>query len=179
METEPRWTVEQLVELSQGFISHSGSKRVRWNPNPRLIRYYASLGLLDRPFGVRGHTVYYGPRHLLQLLAVKALQSEGEPLGLIQQRLQGMSDEGLRSFAQLPPDWNTQAPEQTRPDFWKLRPQNDTVTPDFPIQGLTLAPGVILLLDTNTYSQVDQANLRAAAAPLLAALQAASRPTQK
>lgn len=175
METETRWTVQELVELSQSYRSHTGSKRVRWNPNPRLIRYYTSLGLLDRPFGVRGQTVYYGPRHLLQLLAIKALQSEGEPLGLIQERLQGMPDEALRSFAGVSQDAFPPRPSgapESRNEFWRLRPQNDSVKQqDLPIQGLTLAPGVTLLIDRTTHTHIDVAKLLQAAKPLLAALQ--------
>jgi DNA-binding transcriptional MerR regulator len=175
---EARWTVEELVNLSQTYISHTGSRRVRWNPNPRLIRYYTSLGLLDRPFGVRGHTVYYGRRHLLQLLAIKALQSEGEPLAAIQERLQGLPDADLRSFAQLPDDWQTPQPEATRDDFWRLAPStNDSGKQDLPLQGVTLAPGVILLLDTSTHTNIDLASLKSAAQPLISALRKAREET--
>lgn len=81
-------------------------------PDGRTLRYYATLGLLDRPAEVRGRRAYYGPRHLLQAVAVKALQAEGLPLQEIQHRLAGRSDEELRQL--------TARPAATR--FWRTAP---------------------------------------------------------
>src|SRR4051812_31134874 len=78
------------------------SGRVREVPDIRTIRYYTTLGLLDRPSEMRGRTAYYGPRHLLQLVAIKRLQAEGLPLVEVQQRLAKASDENLERYAQLP-----------------------------------------------------------------------------
>ena len=45
--------------------------QVRDVPDRRTIRYYTTLGLLDRPAEMRGRTALYGQRHLLQLVAVE------------------------------------------------------------------------------------------------------------
>src|SRR5690348_15034744 len=50
------------------------SARVRDVPDVRTIRYYTTLGLIDRPAALRGRTALYGRRHLLQLVAIKRLQ---------------------------------------------------------------------------------------------------------
>lgn len=180
---EQRWTVQEIADLSRRFLCEEGSsRRVRWEPTPRLVRYYTTLGLVDRPFGVRGHTVYYGPRHLLQLLAIKALQLAGEPLSAIQERLQGLPDSMLQRLAGLSEDWMAAVEvEEERAEFWLERPQYDTVKPDdselqFPIQGLTLAPGVTLLLDRKRYQQIDLNRLLAATAALRAVLEEWEEP---
>jgi DNA-binding transcriptional MerR regulator len=71
-------------------------------PDGRTLRYYATLGLLDRPIEVRGRRAYYGERHVLQAVAIKALQAQGIALGEIQQRLTGRSDDELRAVVARP-----------------------------------------------------------------------------
>src|SRR4030095_943669 len=56
-------------------------------------------GLIDRPVAHRGRTALYGPRHLLQLVAVKRLQARGLPLVAIQQELAGATDTELGRVA--------------------------------------------------------------------------------
>jgi DNA-binding transcriptional MerR regulator len=106
--TEAAWTIDQLAArvdaaLSVGYAGQP-SARVREVPDPRAIRYYTTLGLLDRPAALRGRTALYGRRHLLQLVAVKRLQAEGLSLAAVQERLAGAPDEVLHRIAQLPPD---------------------------------------------------------------------------
>ena len=71
--------------------------RVSPVPDGRTIRYYATLGLLDRPW-MEGRQARYGKRHLLQLLAIKALQGRGMPLSEVQARIYGLSDNELESL---------------------------------------------------------------------------------
>ena len=66
------------------------SGRVRDVPDRRTIRYYTTLGLIDRPAAMRGRTALYGLRHLLQLAAIKRLQAHGLSLAEVQQRLVGL-----------------------------------------------------------------------------------------
>ena len=54
--------------------------RIRDLPDSRSIRWYSTIGLVDRPLGTRGRNALYGPRHLLQLVAVKRLQAAGREL---------------------------------------------------------------------------------------------------
>jgi DNA-binding transcriptional MerR regulator len=103
---EQRWTLDELAErvddaLAVGYQGQP-SGRVRAVPDRRAIRWYTTIGLIDRPVAHRGRTALYGPRHLLQLVAVKRLQAEGQPLVAIQQELAGATDTQLARVARLP-----------------------------------------------------------------------------
>jgi DNA-binding transcriptional MerR regulator len=77
--------------------------RVREVPAPRAIRWYTTIGLVDRPF-MRGKVALYGPRHLLQLVAIKRRQSQGWRIADIQVELAKAPDEVLWGIANLSPD---------------------------------------------------------------------------
>ena len=108
---EPRWTLDELAERVDAALAvdYAGppSGRVRAVPDRRAIRWYTTIGLVDRPVAHRGRTALYGPRHLLQLVAVKRLQAKGLPLVTIQQELAGATDSQLARVAHLPPDSET------------------------------------------------------------------------
>jgi DNA-binding transcriptional MerR regulator len=109
--TEPLWTLEELgahVALALA-VDYEGqpSGRVRDVPDRRTIRYYTTLGLLDRPATLRGRTGLYGRRHLLQIVAIKRLQVRGLALAEIQHRLLGLPDARLEKLARLPGDIET------------------------------------------------------------------------
>ena len=103
---EPRWTLDELAERVDAALAvdYPGqpSGRVRAVPDRRAIRWYTTIGLIDRPVAHRGRTALYGPRHLLQLVAVKRLQAQGLPLVAIQQELAGATDAQLARVARLP-----------------------------------------------------------------------------
>jgi DNA-binding transcriptional MerR regulator len=103
---EPRWTLDELAERVDAALAvdYTGqpSGRVRDVPDRRAIRWYTTIGLIDRPVAHRGRTALYGPRHLLQLVAVKRLQARGLPLVAIQQELAGATDAQLARVARLP-----------------------------------------------------------------------------
>lgn len=71
--------------------------RVSQVPDARTIRYYTTLGLLDRP-RIDGRQAKYGRRHVLQVLAIKALQAINLPLSEVQTRLYGRSDQELEAI---------------------------------------------------------------------------------
>lgn len=101
------WRIAELqaaVEFALEAAGYAGqeSARIRSVPDTRAIRYYTTLGILDRPAEMKGRTAYYGRRHLLQLVAIKRLQSEGLKLGEIQQKLTGLTDRKLGGIAKLP-----------------------------------------------------------------------------
>src|SRR3954468_20845544 len=103
MKKEPPWTIDELgaavtAALAEG---HDGAPngRIRDVPDLRTTRYYTTLGLLDRPAEMRGRTALYGPRHLLQLVAVKKLQAGGLSLAQVQERLAGATEAALRELA--------------------------------------------------------------------------------
>ncbi|MBP6744145.1 MerR family transcriptional regulator [bacterium] len=92
--------VARLLQAEYG-ISDSAARdqRVSSLPDARTIRYYTTLGLLDRPF-IDGRQARYGQRHVLQLLAVKALQSMQFPLARVQEKLYGLTESELKSLLQ-------------------------------------------------------------------------------
>lgn len=81
---------------SRGLIGAHADGRVAAVPDARTIRYYTTLGLLDRPT-IDARQARYGRRHVLQLLAVKALQAGSMPLAEIQARLYGRSEAELEA----------------------------------------------------------------------------------
>ena len=103
---DQRWNLDELAERVDAALAvdYRGqpSGRVRAVPDRRAIRWYTTIGLIDRPVGYQGRTALYGPRHLLQLVAVKRLQARGLPLVAIQQELAGATDTQLARVAHLP-----------------------------------------------------------------------------
>jgi DNA-binding transcriptional MerR regulator len=95
-------TLQQLSEQIEEEVARRGipspGGRVSAVPNARTIRYYTTLGLVDKPLSYDAGIARYGERHLLQLLAVKTLQAEYLPLPEIQKRLLGRSDAELRKI---------------------------------------------------------------------------------
>ena len=82
------WTLDELVERVGAALAaeYPGAPngRVRDVPDRRAIRWYTTIGLVDRPLGMRGRTALYGPRHLQQLVAIKRWQAQGRSLSQIQ-----------------------------------------------------------------------------------------------
>ena len=97
----------KLAEL--GLLGAAPDGRVSDAPDARTVRYYTTLGLLDRP-AIENRQARYGERHLLQLLAIKALQAQDLPLAEIQQRLYARSDAELRRLIESIP--RTESPLQ-------------------------------------------------------------------
>jgi DNA-binding transcriptional MerR regulator len=102
---EPRWTIDELgARTSQVLaVDYDGppNDRVRDVPDQRTIRYYTTLGLIDRPAAMRGRTALYGRRHLLQLVAIKRLQAKGHSLAEIQAQLLGLTNAALGRLARV------------------------------------------------------------------------------
>ena len=101
MENGRRYTIAELADASAAALDALGiaarNGQVRDRPDVRTIRYYGTLGLVDPPAEMTGRTALYGGRHLLQVLAVKAVQARGDSLADAQRTLVGASDEELRS----------------------------------------------------------------------------------
>jgi hypothetical protein len=126
------WTMDELVERVRQALAaeYPGAPngRVRDVPDRRAIRWYTTTGLVDRPAAMRGRTALYGPRHLLQLVAVKRRQAEGHSLAAIQAELAGASDAELAVAARVPESLLAVADEAAvadgpaRPRFWAAAP---------------------------------------------------------
>ncbi|GIH96503.1 MerR family transcriptional regulator [Planobispora siamensis] len=97
------WTIGELVEHASAVLTPDGrlNGRVRDVPNERLVRWYATIGLLDPPLSRRGRVALYGRRHLLQLVAVKRRQAQGRSIAEIQVELAGATDRTLEEVARL------------------------------------------------------------------------------
>ena len=167
-----RWTLDELAEESTLHLNDAGdSKRIRWRPNGRQIRYYTTLGLLDRPFGGRGQKVSYGPKHLLQLLAIKRLQHQGLKLSEIQPVLAGLSAERLAELLGFSQAW-LKAVEERLPEP-EEKPRRDTnfwaTVPAVPKSEslelrscfqIELEPGVTLTLDQKRAAEMTPQQLQ-------------------
>lgn len=98
----------------RGLLGAAPDARVSAAPDARTVRYYTTLGLIDRP-RIEGRQARYGERHLLQLLAIKALQAFELPLAQIQQRLYGRSDAELKALVESLAEQARAAPEPAVP----------------------------------------------------------------
>jgi len=187
------WTLPELVaEVAARIAALPAPKngQVRAVPDDRTVRYYVTLGLLDRPSAMRGRTALYGMRHAAQVVAIKRLQTMGRSLSEIQQLWPTLDDVTLArmSGVELPI-----AAKPARAEFWKREPGPSAAEPavatgpeqpmasvaPVPMAGsvelrIELAPGVVLSLSADGESVVvspaDVRAVRAAAAPLLAEL---------
>jgi len=115
------WTIGELAERASAALAPTAqlNGRVRDVPNERLIRWYATIGLLDPPSARRGRVALYGRRHLLQLIAVKRRQADGRTIAEIQAELTGATDQTLESIARIPRDApEPPSPRTARPRFW-------------------------------------------------------------
>jgi len=105
MASEDLWTIDELSAMVAEalVVDYPGppSARVREVPDRRTIRWYTTIGLIDRPAAMRGRTALYGRRHLMQLVAVKRLQADGYSLAVIQAELYGATDATLTRIARL------------------------------------------------------------------------------
>ena len=193
------WTLSELVAEVAARIAvlpAPSNGQVRAVPDERTVRYYGTIGLLDRPLAMRGRTALYGRRHLAQVVAIKRLQTTGRSLAEIQALWPTLDDPTLARMAgiELPPAGG--APRAaSRRDFWKGEPVAPPAPPPTPVPVLApasapsaevivgapapvelrveLAPGVslsIAMSDDVALSTADVRAIRAAAAPLIAEL---------
>jgi DNA-binding transcriptional MerR regulator len=172
------WTLAQLCDHVAAALAEDypgqRSGRVAELPNSRTIRWYTTIGLVDRPAGTRGRTALYNRRHLWQLVAVKRLQAQGRALADIQRELVGATDATLARLAgQEPADLDGRRVAPRDGAFWTARPtaaaparvDSDSVA----VPGVRVADTVTVLLEPGA-RQPDPAEIaaiEAAAAPLV------------
>ena len=139
MVAEARWTLDELVRrvaatLAGPAYPGSPNGRVRDVPDRRTVRWYATIGLVDRPAAMQGRTALYSVRHLRQIVAVKRLQAQGLSLAEVQAELAGATDKTLRSVADIsdePVDGASAPPEPVaRKRFWADRPARSAAVSD-------------------------------------------------
>ena len=186
------WTLDELVRRAAAGLADPAypgapNGRVRGLPDRRVVRWYTTTGLVDRPT-MQGRTALYSPRHLLQVVAVKRRQAEGRSLADIQAELAGATDETLRKVAAVPDELLAAEPGPTeepaprpvrRQRFWADPPAAaesvadgdgaDTVTK---LAAVSLPGGALLLLPAGPKhvgrpDEDDIDAIHAAARPLL------------
>jgi DNA-binding transcriptional MerR regulator len=198
--SEGLWTLDDLTAevvaaLASGYEG-AASGRVRDIPDRRTIRYYTTLGLIDRPATMRGRTALYGRRHALQIVAIKKLQAAGRSLAEIQTALAGQTTADLARLAGLGPPEESRAAAQTPTrndrDFWRQEPaahapaemrgDEDAAEAPPPVSGpdeesvlalcgIPLGHGITLLLaPSRPLCPEDLETIRSAAAPMVRTL---------
>jgi DNA-binding transcriptional MerR regulator len=170
------WTLSELVAEAVAAIATlpvPKNGQVRAVPDERTVRYYGTLGLLDRPAAMRGRTALYGRRHLAQVVAIKRLQGAGRSLAEIQALWPELDDATLARMSGIS---LANTPKSARKEFWKAAPAASrpaaSVPPPVELR-LELAPGtslVIAIPADATISPADVHALRVAAASLVAEL---------
>lgn len=84
------WNARGLAAHATALVDAAGIRptnaSARAAPSARAVRFYVSNGLLDRPEGT-GTAAIYNYRHLLQLLAIKIRQREGQTLDAIKREM--------------------------------------------------------------------------------------------
>ncbi len=94
--------VQRVREALAAEYPGAPNGRVRDVPDRRAIRWYTTIGLVDKPLGMRGRTALYGSRHLQQLVAIKRRQAMGHSLADIQVEFSWIAPEQLGELAQVP-----------------------------------------------------------------------------
>lgn len=188
------WTQEELVRrvaaaLAGPAYPGAPNGRVRDVPDRRTVRWYTTIGLVDRPAGMRGRTALYGPRHLLQIVAIKRLQARGRSIAEIQAELVGATDSTLLRVAAVDEEILSgpvaegpvpEGPVESKPSrgerFWAEPPvaaspaAGGAVTEGVAVRAAVDLPGGALLLLPGSPGRPDEEDLRAirtAAQPLL------------
>jgi hypothetical protein len=113
------WTLQELVTEAGARLAALPAPKngqVRAIPDDRTIRYYAAIGLLDRPAAMRGRTALYALRHLAQVVAIKRMQSAGKTLAEIQELWTTIDDATLSRMSGVELQGRSRA---ARKDFWK------------------------------------------------------------
>jgi DNA-binding transcriptional MerR regulator len=167
------WTLDELVErvgrtLATGYAG-APNGRVRDVPDRRAVRWYTTVGLVDRPAAMHGRTALYGSRHLLQVVAVKRRQAAGCSLADIQAELAGATDTELAAIASVPAellqDGDRPPAGPVRARFW-AEPAARPVAPEPPEP--FLEPPVAISAATTQAAATPEAPLATNDAPSIA-----------
>ena len=182
------WTISELVEEVERRIAalpKPQNGQVRAVPDDRTVRYYGTIGLLDRPVAMRGRTALYNKKHVAQVVAIKRLQTMGRSLAEIQALWPTLDDATLARMSGIELPGGSKS-KTARKDFWKAEPklgEPARIEPPRPVPPreatptaelrVELAPQLSLLIELSSdisISLADVAAIRAAAAPLIAEL---------
>lgn len=98
----PHWSLDELVQVANAFLpqflpDEKAHTRVREEVTPRLVRHYTSQGMLDEPLK-EGREARYTYRHLLQVLLVRRLLTEGYGASVIDTLARSKSNAELEAL---------------------------------------------------------------------------------
>lgn len=188
------YTLDELVTAVGAQIAAAGLDRqtngqVSAFPDRRTLRYYTTIGLMDRPDAVRDRQAIYREHHVAQAVAVKRLQATGLALAAIQNRLAGLP---MTSIEEIASGVSSPATEDAavagngdgpRGRFWaqalspaplvepretSLEPSAALIDPPRPMLAIPLTSDATLLLSVGQpLSAEDVAGIRRAAAALI------------
>jgi len=171
--------VERVREALAAEYPGAPNGRVRDVPDRRVIRWYTTIGLVDRPLGMRGRTALYGPRHLQQLVAIKRAQADGQSLAQIQADFAWLTPAQLTDASRVPEHLlaagaaDDEDAQVVRHRFWADHPAAaPPPAPNAPLGALPAAP-LDALPDALPDAPLDALPLPAAGRP------AARRPTAR
>ena len=87
--------VKELADAAEMALRQLGSNPEKETaaayPNERTVRFYNTEGLLPPPVATKGSASVYGYLHLLVLITIKKLQSDGLPIAVIRTLISGKS----------------------------------------------------------------------------------------
>ena len=130
---DARWTLSELVaEVANRIAALPAPKngQVRALPDERTVRYYGTIGLIDRPGAMRGRTALYSDKHVAQVVAIKRLQALGRSLSEIQTLWPTLDDATLSRMSGVAVSGSKpSAPAPARGEFWKRTPTGVSTQP--------------------------------------------------
>lgn len=96
------WLIDEFVEVANQLLPKylpdiRSNTKVKEEINPRLVRHYTSEKLMDEAIR-RNRYAFYNYRHLLQLLLVRRLLSDGIGIAAINDLLTSKTNEELKSL---------------------------------------------------------------------------------
>src|SRR4051794_40205191 len=121
-----RYSVSEVADLVNKWCSHHHIAPLHNGAGTQVtvrnIRYYQTLGLVDRPVSADG--MGFTDKHRLQLIGIRVLQAKGQPLSKIQSLLYGRTEEELREVERRGLDELTLTPTipRTAMTNWKVIP---------------------------------------------------------
>lgn len=154
--------VERLLR-TKGIRGDRADHRVSSIPDARTIRYYTTLGILDRPRAA-GREARYNARHLLQILVIKALQVMGMPLTEIQTRIYGRSDEELQAIINA---------------VEKVQPREEVDVRVVKWHEVVLQPGLKLMVEEDWSGDIDPGTLEKRIYAAVAAVKSLSKSSER
>ena len=143
-------SLEELVDLAAPVLAGLPveDQRIQTTPDARTVRFYQTAGLLDRPVRYEGRVARYGRRHLLQLVAIRILQSGGLSLAQIQTRLAGATNAELEALATSAS--GATISERSSTGVYARSTDTPLTTS---IAAVELAPGIIVTIDSRLQPQ--------------------------